>query len=101
MLLNILSDWPDINRAIGFDEWIANGDWHIGNILFDGANQFYLIDHNLDMRQPLSPDTPINNYLLNIKLFCTPDEIGRQRIKNQLAAIVNDISPDKATLDIF
>lgn len=36
-------------EVIGFDEWIANGDRNIGNILWDGQKNFYLIDHGLSM----------------------------------------------------
>jgi hypothetical protein len=93
-LFKTLSDWPTIHQAIGFDEWIANGDRNTGNVLYDGANQFFLIDHNLAMRPQFMPESPINNALLNIKLFFTQDEVGRQRIKNHIAVMISDMEPE-------
>lgn len=90
-LLSTLADWPCICDAIGFDEWIANGDRNTGNILYDGRQQFYLIDHNLSMRLPFAPNAPINNQLLAIKLRFTGDEIGRQRLKNQLSLLAREL----------
>jgi len=92
-VLQKLADWAEINTAIGFDEWIANGDRNLGNILFDSKGDFYLIDHNLAMRLPFAPDSPIHNSLLNIKLMFTDDELGKQRIKHRIEALINTIDP--------
>lgn len=90
-ILSKLANWQLIYDAISFDEWIANSDRNSGNVLYDGTDQFYLIDHNLAMRLPFSPDAPINNQLLNTKLFFTQDEVGRQRIRNKISALVDSI----------
>lgn len=37
--------WDGFKDATIFDEWIANSDRNIGNLLFDGR-EFYLIDHS-------------------------------------------------------
>lgn len=93
-ILQKLANWSEINYAIGFDEWIANGDRNVGNILLDSKGNFYLIDHNLAMRLPFSPESPIRNALLNIKLmFTADDEVGRQRIKNKIESMINAIDP--------
>lgn len=55
-ILKQLSEWKGIDKAIGFDEWIANADRNMGNVLFDGKDGYYLIDHNLAMRQPFVAD---------------------------------------------
>jgi len=89
-ILEKLCQWSDICLAIGFDEWIANDDRNLGNILYDGNDQFYLIDHNRAMRLPFFPEAPINNQLLNIKLHCTQDEVGKQRIKNHIEAFIHN-----------
>ncbi|POZ49628.1 HipA family kinase [Methylovulum psychrotolerans] len=95
VILKKLADWTGINQAIGFDEWIANGDRHTGNILWDGKEKFVLIDHNLAMRLPFAPHQPIDNQLLNIKLFFTyNDEVGKQRIKNHINELVSQINND-------
>jgi len=89
-----LASWRLITDAISFDEWIANGDRNPGNVIYDGKDQFYLIDHNLAMRLPFSPDAPINNTLLTIKLFFTDDELSKQRLKNTISHTINNLSPD-------
>ncbi len=92
VILKKLADWLGINQAIGFDEWIANDDRNTGNILWDGKDDFVLIDHNRAMRLPFAPNQPICNQLLNIKLyFVENDEVGKQRIKNQISALVAQI----------
>jgi hypothetical protein len=44
--LRRLTAWAEVERAASFDEWIANGDRHFGNILHDGRDEFWLIDHD-------------------------------------------------------
>jgi hypothetical protein len=89
-----LAGWRLITDAIGFDEWIANGDRNPGNVIYDGKDQFYLIDHNMAMRLPFSPDAPINNMLLTIKLFFTDDELSKQRLKNTISHTISTLNPD-------
>lgn len=36
-------------RLIGFDEWIHNVDRNLQNLLWDGFDDFVLIDHGLDL----------------------------------------------------
>lgn len=43
-----------MHDAIAFDEWIANQDRHVGNILYDGGKEYMLIDNNLAMRPHFS-----------------------------------------------
>lgn len=93
-ILSKLANWMLITDAISFDEWIANGDRNIGNVLYDGQDQFYLIDHNMAMRLPFSPDAPINNMLLTIKLLFTDDELSKQRLKNTINHTITTLSPD-------
>lgn len=88
-----LANWPAIQHAIGFDEWIANNDRNIGNILFDGSDRFYLIDHNLAMRPSFAPDAAIENALLNTKLAFTEDELSRHRLKHQIEALIEKFDP--------
>ncbi|MCA9420419.1 MAG: hypothetical protein KC592_05345 [Nitrospira sp.] len=43
--LTILFNWPGFKETAWFDEWVANGDRHAGNILWNGKT-FWLIDHS-------------------------------------------------------
>ena len=42
----LLTAWDDWTSAMTFDEWVANGDRHAGNILFGGPGDIWLIDHS-------------------------------------------------------
>ncbi|MFT4927514.1 MAG: hypothetical protein ACI8WB_003625 [Phenylobacterium sp.] len=41
-----------------FDEWIANWDRNIGNILYDGKDEFYFIDHENAIPEGLNHTEP-------------------------------------------
>lgn len=50
--LAILRSWSDFRRVTLFDELIANKDRHLGNLLFDGKDKFWLIDHSHALTGP-------------------------------------------------
>ncbi|MBB1441219.1 hypothetical protein H5202_21825 [Shewanella sp. SG41-4] len=43
-----------------FDEWIGNWDRNIGNILYDGNNEYFFIDHENAIDKGLSTNLPAN-----------------------------------------
>ena len=45
VLRSQLSRWPSLRTAIAFDEWIANADRTIDNLLFRDTSDFVLVDH--------------------------------------------------------
>jgi len=90
-ILQKLAGWGLTNKVIGFDEWIANCDRNTGNILYDGTDAFYLIDHNLAMNANSSIN-PVLNKLLSIKLQIDTDDISRQKIKNEITLMQNGVS---------
>lgn len=47
-----------------FDEWIANPDRNTGNILYDGSDDFWFIDHGLSISDQLAFNTPAKRNLL-------------------------------------
>lgn len=80
-----LASWKQLNLACVFDEYIANEDRNIGNILFDGKDKFYLIDHHLSMAPKFANNSSTNNELQNINLhFNGQHEIDKQRNKSHL-----------------
>lgn len=93
-VLKRLAEWRLVHEAIVFDEWIANGDRNMGNILYDGHNDFVLIDHNQAMRTPFYPAMPINNQLLKVKSLFTSDELSKQRLKAKLEHYILQIDPN-------
>lgn len=66
--------WPMLNDAACFDEWIANGDRHGGNLLFDGKAGFWLIDHGLSMSVSPSAPSPSNKLFDLVRANLTPME---------------------------
>ena len=94
-ILKLVSDWVDLERAAAFDEWIANGDRNVGNVLFNGKDAFYLIDHNLAMRPHFSANTAItDNGFLTIKLIFARDDLSKQRIRSLLQHIIESYDPE-------
>ncbi|WP_245357252.1 HipA family kinase [Stenotrophomonas rhizophila] len=57
-----LKNWPKIVDAACFDEWIANCDRHPGNLIHDGVDGFWLIDHDKAINSSIACDTlsPVN-----------------------------------------
>ena len=45
-LMNIVAAWSKISETIAFDDWTANEDRHLGNILVAGKDKIFLIDHS-------------------------------------------------------
>lgn len=44
-LMNLVAGWNKISETIAFDDWTANQDRHLGNILVANKNEIFLIDH--------------------------------------------------------
>lgn len=45
VLMNIVAGWAKVSETIAFDDWVANEDRNLGNILVVGKNDIHLIDH--------------------------------------------------------
>ncbi len=79
-LMNLVADWDKVSDAIAFDDWVANEDRHLGNIMVAGKNKIYLFDHsNLPITINWQAKQLDPNYIaqsaLAINLFalnCTP-----------------------------
>lgn len=62
-----------------FDEWIANHDRNIGNILYDGGDDFLFIDHGFALPQGLPANAPAqDNNILRV-LFSFKSEMDKFR----------------------
>lgn len=61
-----LRTWPHLTQAVCFDEWIANPDRNGGNILHDGRDKFWLIDHGLAAAEGVAADATCTNTLFEI-----------------------------------
>ena len=45
-LMTIIASWDKVNDLICFDDWVANLDRNIGNIVVNGHNDISIIDHS-------------------------------------------------------
>lgn len=64
----VILKWSLLLDAGCYDEWIANGDRHGGNILYGGGNNFALIDHSEALPAHLAANRAVaSNNLLKIK----------------------------------
>ena len=79
-LMDLVAGWDRLSDAIAFDDWVANEDRHLGNIMVAGKNRIYLFDHsNLPITlnwqaNQLDPSYIAENVLANnlYHLNCTP-----------------------------
>jgi HipA-like kinase len=68
--LAAVKKWPYLADAICFDELIANGDRHSGNVLFQAPDRFLIIDHSHAFTGPnwepdkLLPEREVRNQLV-------------------------------------
>lgn len=81
----LLSSWSQLPLATVFDEWIANPDRHGGNLLTNGAGDFWLIDHGLSLCEGLLPEQKMKNYLLDFSATLADNDLKKQKLLNQLA----------------
>ncbi|WP_409075345.1 HipA family kinase [Pantoea sp. C3] len=80
-----------------FDEWIANHDRNIGNILYDGGGDFMFIDHGLSLPQGMPADKPaLDNNILRA-LYSVKSEI--EKFRNMRTAS-QDITPMYRSLNL-
>lgn len=79
-LMNLVAGWSKVSEVIAFDDWVANEDRHLGNIMVSGKDKIYLFDHsNLPLTlnwsaKQLDPKYEAKSILLNnlFHLNCTP-----------------------------
>jgi hypothetical protein len=76
--------WPNLLKAGCFDEWIANSDRHSGNIIFNGSNEFSLIDHSHAIpRNFKSRDQTIRNSMLTYAAPATRNDLKSYQLKQK------------------
>ncbi|MBP9643291.1 MAG: hypothetical protein KBE15_07420 [Budvicia sp.] len=66
------------------DEWLANDDRNIGNILFDGNNDFFFIDHERAIAKGLEPSVGANRNQILEAFYIQITEIEKHRRKRQV-----------------
>lgn len=82
-----LAKWRQLHEAALFDEWIANPDRNTGNFLWDGGEQWNLIDHGRALwttTPTAAPGDHFQNILAEI-IKLVYQEIGIAQVKRKLA----------------
>lgn len=86
----LLATWDGWQEAAVFDEWIANGDRHSGNLLLGAKNVIWLIDHSHAFKGPnwhfndLRPSTYTKN-----QLAAHVERVMTQSQKYQFKKLIN------------
>lgn len=67
-LIEKLKKWKFFNASATFDEFIVNPDRSIGNLTFDGGENWMLIDHGLSIGEYHSPErqNPYNHLISHL-----------------------------------
>jgi hypothetical protein len=99
-VLRRLRAWSGLVPAACFDEWIANSDRNIGNILFDGKDEFWLIDHGFALAENIAAGQAVANHLFIVAV----DGLGEGEkllLKSKALGVVDSIvdQPFSSTLD--
>ena len=71
-----------------FDEWISNWDRNVGNILYDGGNNFSFIDHENAISPLLTPeDSATNNQIVDV-IYAVQSEFEKYRINREVQSSI-------------
>lgn len=73
-----------------FDEWIANWDRNIGNMLYDGKDDFYFIDHENAVPQDLECHLPAKDNQILRCLYSNLSEFEKHKLGK---GVDNDFAP--------
>ena len=80
-----LVSWPSFLVSIAFDEWIANEDRTLSNLLFAGRREFLLIDHGEALPNRMVTGTKFRNglarHLIASERRTAPQSLA-QRVKD-------------------
>lgn len=76
--IRMLVGFPEVSEVSAFDEWIINTDRNLGNILYDGGDNVYFIDHGMALRLLNDPKmiSPTNKVVLMSKEVLEKDELN-------------------------
>ncbi|MFC4653541.1 HipA family kinase [Rheinheimera marina] len=80
-----------------FDEWIANWDRNIGNILYDGGTAFSFIDHENAINENLLSEQPANKNQIVDAIYSKKSEFEKYKL---LRIVQSTITPPYATLPL-
>lgn len=74
-LFESIAAWPLVGQAFALDSWLANVDRNLGNLLFGGPGDIWLIDHGQILTGPawtIAGLDPAGQYVDKLRLWLTP-----------------------------
>ncbi|MGB2680797.1 MAG: HipA family kinase [Candidatus Competibacter sp.] len=71
-----------------FDEWIANWDRNVGNILYDGSEKFSFIDHENAIDPTLKPGDPAKSNQIISALYVAQSEFEKHKINRDVQSTI-------------
>ncbi|MGK0255189.1 MAG: hypothetical protein ACI9OE_002712 [Mariniflexile sp.] len=71
-----------------FDEWISNWDRNVGNILYDGGNNFSFIDHENAISPSLSPEASAKDNQIVDVIYAVQSEFDKYRINREVQSSI-------------
>ena len=80
VLIDAVAGWSRAREVAAFDEWIQNCDRNLGNILYAGPDDFFIIDHGRSLN--IDPSLGSANVLCDILMdTCADDRALRALLK--------------------
>ena len=103
-LASLLATWKQWDTASIFDEWIANPDRHPGNLLVEGPDKVWLIDHSHALTGPgwmatdLVPERAIRNQVADycFSRLTLPERMAVRARAAQLSSVFALVPPESA-----
>lgn len=100
----LLTTWKQWDAASIFDEWIANPDRHPGNLLIEGPDKVWLIDHSHALTGPgwaavdLVPERAVRNQVADncFPRLTLPERMAVRAKAAQLSSVFGLVPPDSA-----
>lgn len=105
----LFSTWREWDTAMIFDDWIANGDRHPGNLLVGKPGEVWLIDHSHSFTGPnwnepdLIPDRMYQNQLGQVRIpkLTLPERMTVRTKAGQLSSAFSLVDPNLALTASF
>lgn len=70
-----IAQWSGLTNSCVFDAWIGNSDRLPKNLLFEGNDSFWLIDHDEALNQYIPPDAAVGSQLFRILSSGKPEHV--------------------------
>lgn len=101
---SLLTTWKRWDVVSIFDEWIANPDRHAGNLLIEGPDRVWLIDHSHALTGPgwtaadLVPERAVRNQVADkcFSRLTLPERMAVRAKAAQLSSVFGLVPPDSA-----